>query len=161
MAGRWETDVEALRRSLQHFFQKRAHRDSEDLLQQTMVELVEAKERLRDERARFAYAFAIARRVLFAHFRQSERNLSVERDVDPADCSANGSTPFTDQESQTWFRLTLAGLPEGVRSVVYMSYWDGMSRAEIAASLGLPTGTVASRLRRGLGLLRRGLQKGT
>ncbi len=45
-------------------------------------------------------------------------------------------------------------LPEQLRTVVILRYFTGYTQAETAAALGIPTGTVATRQRRALALLR-------
>jgi RNA polymerase sigma-70 factor (ECF subfamily) len=49
----------------------------------------------------------------------------------------------------------LAGLPEGQREVLLMRFVDGMSLAEIAGALGVPEGTVKSRLHNAIAALRK------
>ena len=44
-------------------------------------------------------------------------------------------------------RAALAQLPPDQHEVVVLSYIDGLSHGEIAARLGLPLGTVKSRMR--------------
>jgi RNA polymerase sigma-70 factor (ECF subfamily) len=45
-------------------------------------------------------------------------------------------------------------LPEELRTVVILRFFGGYTQAETAAALGIPQGTVATRQRRALGLLR-------
>ncbi len=45
-------------------------------------------------------------------------------------------------------------LPEDLRAVVILRFFAGLSQAETAGTLGIPQGTVATRQRRALGLLR-------
>ncbi len=45
-------------------------------------------------------------------------------------------------------------LPEALRTVVILRYFTGYTQAETAAALGIPQGTVATRQRRALELLR-------
>ena len=52
------------------------------------------------------------------------------------------------------------GLPEELREVVTCRYLLELSEAETATSLGIPPGTVKSRLRRGLARLREELPGG-
>jgi RNA polymerase sigma-70 factor (ECF subfamily) len=49
---------------------------------------------------------------------------------------------------------TLASLPEAQRNAVEMIYWGGLSRREVADKLGVPLGTVHTRLRLGMDKLR-------
>jgi len=48
----------------------------------------------------------------------------------------------------------VSGLPETHRDVVLMRFVDGLSLEEIAEVLGIPTGTVKSRLHNAIGMLR-------
>lgn len=53
----------------------------------------------------------------------------------------------------------LAQLPEAQREVITLAVYGELSHAEIAAHLGLPTGTVKGRMRLGLQRLRAGIQR--
>jgi RNA polymerase sigma-70 factor, ECF subfamily len=64
--------------------------------------------------------------------------------------AADDPTPdeaVSDQERQLRVRAALALLPTDQVEVVRLSYIDGMSHSEIADKLGLPLGTVKSRMR--------------
>lgn len=56
-------------------------------------------------------------------------------------------------------RRLLASLPEDQRAVVQMRIYENLKFAEIARRLGLPLGTVLSRMRAALGRLKSGLEK--
>jgi RNA polymerase sigma-70 factor, ECF subfamily len=53
----------------------------------------------------------------------------------------------SDRERQARVQTVLATLPDDQHSVVTLSYLDGLSHSEIASKLGLPLGTVKSRMR--------------
>jgi RNA polymerase sigma-70 factor (ECF subfamily) len=57
-------------------------------------------------------------------------------------------------ETQAEVRTALATLDDGERLVVTCRYLLGLSEAETAAALGIPAGTVKSRLHRGLRRMR-------
>jgi RNA polymerase sigma-70 factor (ECF subfamily) len=56
-------------------------------------------------------------------------------------------------------RAALAELSEPQRQAIVLSHLAGYSHAEIAGLLGVPVGTVKSRIRQGLHVLRRGLER--
>jgi len=51
----------------------------------------------------------------------------------------------------------LEALPSDEQAVVRLAYFRGLSQSEVAAALGIPLGTVKSRLRRAFGRLRESL----
>jgi RNA polymerase sigma factor (sigma-70 family) len=58
-------------------------------------------------------------------------------------------------------REALSELPEDQRRPIEMVYFEGLTHIEIADALGLPLGTVKSRLRLGLEKMRAALKAGT
>ena len=58
-------------------------------------------------------------------------------------------------------RMALAKLPEDQRRPIEMAYFEGLTHVEIAEALGLPLGTVKSRLRLGLEKMRTVMKTGT
>ena len=54
---------------------------------------------------------------------------------------------MSEREREARVRAALAELPPEQHEVVALSYLDGLSHGEIAARLGLPLGTVKSRMR--------------
>jgi RNA polymerase sigma-70 factor (ECF subfamily) len=58
------------------------------------------------------------------------------------------------EEEGRFVRTALATLPDAQREAVVLAYWGGQSTQEIAQRVGVPLGTVKSRLRLGLGKLR-------
>lgn len=54
-------------------------------------------------------------------------------------------------------RSALAGLPEQLRSLIELAYYEGLTHSEIASRTGIPLGTVKTRLRSAMGTLRSAL----
>jgi RNA polymerase sigma-70 factor (ECF subfamily) len=52
----------------------------------------------------------------------------------------------------------LATLPDSQRSLLDLAYYDGLSQSEIAARTGVPLGTVKTRMRAAMGVLRQKLE---
>lgn len=56
-------------------------------------------------------------------------------------------------------RQAVERLPEDIRAVIVLRYFSGLTLAETAQTLGLPPGTVSTRQRKGLSLLRLDLEE--
>jgi RNA polymerase sigma-70 factor (ECF subfamily) len=63
-----------------------------------------------------------------------------------ASSEANPAAEADLQESRTWVRRALRDLPEHLRSVVTLVYYQGMKYREAADTLSIPVGTVKSRM---------------
>jgi RNA polymerase sigma-70 factor (ECF subfamily) len=60
---------------------------------------------------------------------------------------------FDIKEGQAWVRRELAALPDHLRSVIALVYFQGMKYREAAEVLNVPVGTVKSRLHAGIARL--------
>ena len=54
-------------------------------------------------------------------------------------------------------RSALASLPEQLRSLIELAYYEGLTHSEIAERTGIPLGTVKTRIRNAMGTLRSAL----
>jgi RNA polymerase sigma-70 factor (ECF subfamily) len=62
--------------------------------------------------------------------------------------------PHTDSVDRGELRGRIAELPENMRAVLLLRYYEGMSEAEMAEALNVPRGTIKSRLHASLRRLR-------
>ena len=72
-------------------------------------------------------------------------------------CVADGPSPFEDAAERDLARRLFSlveRLEDGVREVVHLHYYQGLSLSETAEALGIATGTVKYRLRGALDFLR-------
>ncbi len=123
--------------------------DADDAVQDVMIvvasklALIEAG---RERSFMFSTAYRIARRVRQAAARPTVADHEVLlNQVDPAP----GPEVLADKrKARALLDLVLDGLPMDLRAVFVLAEIDELKGAEIAALLGLPGGTVASRLRR-------------
>jgi RNA polymerase sigma-70 factor (ECF subfamily) len=125
--------------------------DADDLLQETWVRVARSARRFDPTRRFRSWLYGIATnlaRDLFRRRATSERALRelamrprVEPEVGPIDSSL--------------LRERITRLPERMRAVLLLRYFEGMNEAEMAETLGIPRGTVKSRLHAALCELRR------
>jgi RNA polymerase sigma-70 factor (ECF subfamily) len=129
---------------------------AEDLAQETLLLVWRRAAHFDPGRASLgAWMFTIARNMRIDALRreQSARNyaLSLHEPV------AHEATPHTASEAaqtQARLRQAVAELPPEQIEIVLLSYYEDKPQAEIAAQLGLPLGTVKSRLRLAVARLR-------
>ncbi len=144
--------VERYQRALvNHFARRGVHGECEDLAQETFVRLYRARKRYRVT-ARFrTYLYRIAHHVWIDHLRRSGRRQRREdafRDEPRPESQDPGAMAGHDV---AW---ALARLSDAQRDVVVLSVFDQLSHAEIGVVLGIPEGTVKSRLHHALRELR-------
>jgi len=152
-----EPQIPALRRYA--FALLRDRESADDLVQDTLERAVAAwSGRHRDGDVR-AWLFKIERN-LFLRLVQRRRRLGREIDSEALEQLPD---PSADPEANTGVRDILAGiaaLPEEQRSVLLLVAVEGMSYADAAEVLGIPVGTVMSRLSRARERLRSFIETG-
>ena len=117
---------------------------AEEAVQAAWIDIVRGLNGLRDERAFPAWAYRIVTRKTAAAIgdRVAGRAFAaaLEDDIPPAP-----PTP-EDAADGTTLRRAVAALPPGHRAAVALHYFEGLSIAETAVALGIPAGTVKTRL---------------
>ena len=122
---------------------------AEDLAQETLLTVWRRASLYAEEKGSIAtWIFAIARNLRIDRLRREmpwqelpENRLEQPSTETPPDEAVAA------KERQGRVRAALAQLPPEQHEVVTLSYLDGLSHGEIAARLGLPLGTVKSRMR--------------
>lgn len=137
--------------------------DAEDLVQETCLRAFKSLDQLRHPAAAKVWLFSILRSV---YLRQEERRLSsgvavslddiaasfLSRGEAPQECDRRFVPP--QQVRREEIREALLKLPVVYREAVVLAHVVGCSYREMAQILGLPVGTVMSRLFRGRRMLR-------
>jgi RNA polymerase sigma factor (sigma-70 family) len=158
-AALYETHGEELRRFV--FGVTRDHDLAGDVLQATFAKAVEQGHTARDETFK-GWLFRVAfHEALTARRRRETRNEGNRRLAAmrlPAE--PRPEETLIRNETAAAVREALAGLPEEQRKVVRARIYDEKPFAEIARELGLPLGTVLTRMRLALEKLRRALGTG-
>jgi RNA polymerase sigma-70 factor (ECF subfamily) len=125
--------------------------DAEDLTQECYVGAFRNWEVFDGTGSRQAWLFAIARHVRADWFRKRGRDRRVLRAHGGGD-GAVSFEPAGDDHEALWRAIQSLGPDQ--REVIQLRFAAGLSYIEIAGMLGVPVGTVRSRLHRGLETLR-------
>lgn len=96
------------------------------------------------------FLYPVVKNLSIAARRRRERHASEENAPDPV--AAEG---VQYDQARRELSVVLGSLPEAQREVLLMRFVDDMSLLEIAAALGIPEGTVKSRLHNAIATLRK------
>jgi RNA polymerase sigma-70 factor (ECF subfamily) len=153
----WEEIVRLYRRRVFNIAYKFVgrHDEAEDLTQEVFLKLYKSLDTF-DRRANFqTWLISVSRNLCIDHYRSVRRERELtNRDVDPADVSRPASersalATLEQRDGVDLLRQALDRLAPPLRMVVLMRDIREMSYQEIAERLGLPEGTVKSRINRG------------
>jgi RNA polymerase sigma-70 factor (ECF subfamily) len=147
--------IAALRRYARGMLRDRDAAD--DLVQDCLERVVSHWDERRDGEDTRQWVFAIAHNLAVTKLRQDARrgvHVAIE-DVDESAFMASPSQEHRIRHNE--LMRALDTLPQDQRSVILMVSVEDLSYAEVALALGVPIGTVMSRLARGRERLQRAL----
>jgi len=131
---------------------------SADVVQEAFVWLWEQADRLDARRGRAeGLLMTIVHRRAIDAARRRQRLTARTRPVEDADLLADAegeAEPDVDERQYAAIRASFPTLPAEQRLVLEQVYFLGLTQTEVAATNGVPLGTVKSRLRLGLEKLR-------
>lgn len=128
------------------FFRSKVAGDVDDLVQQTFMSCLEARESFRGECSFRTLLFRIARRRLHDHYRKKRRDQAL--DFTTASVRALGTSPsaaLQRSDAVAAVRAALQELPLEAQTLLELSYWQDMSTLELAQVFEVPVGTIKSR----------------
>ncbi len=129
--------------------------DAEDLTQQTFLTAQAKWHQLRDEGKAKSWLFTIARNAYLKELRAPTCLPSSSLDDLPGAPEEAATADFDQEQLQN----VLNDLPEDFRSPIILFYFEEFSYKEIAEQMGVPVGTIMSRLARAKACLRQRLTK--
>jgi RNA polymerase sigma-70 factor (ECF subfamily) len=121
---------------------------AEDLLHETFLQAIRRIGRMEDVVSPRAWLFAIARNVSISAWRRRRKTMALPDEVAAA-------APACEDSRREKMRLAIAELPGKLRETLELKLRDDLSYEEIAAVLGIPVGTVRSRLHNAVRQLRK------
>lgn len=141
LAKRWE------RRLVRHAWRLTGEvEDARDIAQEAWVDIARGLRRLDDCAAFPAFAFRIVTRRAADWTRRSKRmRIGSAVAAEPRDNPANNDGMEASASSPA-LRAAMNSLPAEQRAAIALFYLEDLSVAEIAAALGVPAGTVKTRL---------------
>jgi RNA polymerase sigma-70 factor (ECF subfamily) len=124
--------------------------DADDLLQETWVRVARSAGSFDTARRFRSWIYGIATNLARDLFRRRMTRERALRDLaaHPPEASSADSVDHGE------LRERIAELPENMRAVLLLRYYEGMSEAEMAEILDVPRGTIKSRLHAALRRLR-------
>lgn len=134
----------------------RDRHDCEELLQEVFVICARDWDSLNRAESKEAWLIGIARNLIREHHRQ-RKHPSAEALLELIESTDTHKELDGDLARM---RSAIAGLPSTFREVIEMRLADELSYVEIAEALGVPVGTVRSRLHNGIKLLKETIASG-
>ena len=142
-------------KALHRFLVSKVNSHAEDLIQQTFVACVEARDAFRGESSFRAYLFGLARFQLYRHYRDGRyrsRTQCITTSV--RDQATSPSGVVVRHEERQLLLQAMQRVPVDQQIALELTYWNGMAAPELAHVLGVPENTVYSRLSRAKAQLR-------
>ncbi len=142
---------------VRRFFENKVSDGIEDLIQQTFLACVRRRDHIRDPEAFRGYLFAAARSKLYDYI-GSRVKTQAETDFGVSSIHDIGISPsemIAQKDDQRLLLQALRMLPIDLQIALELYYFERVRGHELEIALDVPPGTVRSRLRRGLEILRK------
>jgi RNA polymerase sigma-70 factor (ECF subfamily) len=138
----------------------RNHADAEDLVQETYLRAIQAKDRLRADSNIKAWLFTILRNIWLNQLRKRRSGPQIVETMEdsPAkevvETSRDSYDIYVSNLERAQVRAAIEKLPIEFREIILLREYEELSYQEIASVLDCPAGTVMSRLGRARAKLR-------
>ena len=127
--------------------------EAEDLAQDTFARAYKARLRYKPTAPAGAWLHRIAVNTTISHLRRQK----LARVLPMRLYQAPDDRDYARSEARTVVETALAELSPKLRAAVYLHFYLGYSREEVGHALGIPSGTVASRIAKAMVVMRRSL----
>ena len=133
----------------------RNDQDAEDIVQESFLKAFKAQASFRGSEAK-TWMLSIVRNTALDFRRRDKSGIAVsmgDQGYEPRDDSPDPERVLLDRSRREQVRQAISHLEPDFREVIVLREMEGLSYKEIAAALGIPMGTVMSRLSRARNLL--------
>ena len=133
----------------------RNDQDAEDIVQESFLKAFNAQESFRGSEAK-TWMLAIVRNTAMDFRRRFKAGLAVplgEQGYEPEDDSPDPESALVAESRREQVRQAISHLAPEFREAIVLREIEGLSYREMASALGIPMGTVMSRLSRARNLL--------
>ena len=134
---------------------------AEDAVQEAFLTLWRQAERLDPARGKVSsFLMTVVHHKAIDLLRSRRGEMTKRESLDPPVFAQEGADVLesvTESMGRDAVRSALQSLPEEQRQPIELAYFEGLTHVEIADTLGIPLGTVKSRLRLGLEKMRQAL----
>lgn len=142
--------------------------EAEDLSQDAFIRAYNHISQFDNDRKFSTWLFRIATNLSIDSLRRKKPSVSLDAEIPGTEGLAlntmlPGSGDLPDEqivqgETEQWIQNEIKALPEKYRSAVVLKYIEDLSLKEISEIMGLPVGTVKTRVHRGREMLRKNMK---
>lgn len=146
--------------SVYRFFQYKVVRDAEDLVQETFLSCITARDRFRGQSSFRAYLFGIARHVLYGFLRRLPRGEHVDfEQISIVQLVTSPGSRLDRMREKDQIRAALSRMPVEQQLLLEFHYWHDLDANALAEIFEANTGTIRVRLLRARRALRDELRR--
>ena len=127
--------------------------DVDDVAQETWIRVVRSARRYDPEQRFTGWLFTIAWNLVRDRWAKAQAFADAELESMPSGRTSAEDEVITRDRARR-LRDLVATLPDRLAETVFLRYFEDLSEREVAARLGVPVGTVKSRIHNALNLLR-------
>lgn len=136
--------------TLYRFFEHKSAGEVDDLVQETFLECMKSRQAFKQLSSFRTYLFAIARHVLFQHWRKKAHNFPTLdfEEISIESLSTSVGSRLAKLSDRVRLITALRTLPFDQQLLLEMSYWHELDRDQLAEIFKVEPATIGSRLYR-------------
>ena len=129
---------------------------AEEILQDIFYQVWRTAEKFDPARGSLpGWLMVVARNRSISRLRRRSNRPAEELDQNAVSVSVNLETTASQNQMISRLKSVMSGMPENQRQAIELAFFEGMTHSEIAGKTGEPLGTIKTRIRSALEVLRR------